>query len=82
MSQNAEFSANTISPQGDEFRVYGAGLLSSAAELEHSLSLEAKVERFEPETVCKTECLVTTFQKQYYYSNTLEEAKEQLRQVS
>lgn len=60
-------------------RVYGAGLLSSVAELRHSLTPGAKVERFDPESVIKATCIVTSFQNQYFYTDTLEEAKEKLR---
>lgn len=62
-----------------QLRVYGAGLLSSISELRHSLSAEAEVYPFDPEEVSTVECLVTTFQKQYYFTDTFEEAKEKLR---
>ncbi|XP_068234296.1 tryptophan 5-hydroxylase 1 [Palaemon carinicauda] len=62
-----------------QLRVYGAGLLSSISELRHSLSAGAEVYPFDPEEVCSVECLVTTFQKQYYFTDTFEEAKEKLR---
>ena len=68
--------------QNGNLRVYGAGLLSSIAELKHSLSPEAVVESFDPEIVCNTECIVTSFQNQYYYTDTFEEAKEKLRYES
>ncbi|XP_076064743.1 tryptophan hydroxylase [Oratosquilla oratoria] len=65
--------------ENGDLRVYGAGLLSSIGELRHSLSPEAKIERFTPDTVCHVPCLVTTFQAQYFYTDTFEEAKEKLR---
>ncbi|XP_053652027.2 tryptophan 5-hydroxylase 1 [Cherax quadricarinatus] len=60
-------------------KVYGAGLLSSIGELRHSVSPAAKVEPFHPDTVCSVTCLVTTFQNQYFFTDTFEEAKEMLR---
>ncbi|KAG7165794.1 Tryptophan 5-hydroxylase 1-like 1 [Homarus americanus] len=60
-------------------KVYGAGLLSSIGELRHSLSPAAKVEPFDPDPVSTVPCLVTTFQNQYFYTDTFEEAKEKLR---
>ncbi|XP_018008045.1 tryptophan 5-hydroxylase 1 [Hyalella azteca] len=63
-----------------QLRVYGAGLLSSVAELRHALSCAAKVEEFVPERVSSVECLVTTFQRQYFYTDTFEQAKEALRE--
>ncbi|XP_069975182.1 tryptophan 5-hydroxylase 1 isoform X2 [Penaeus vannamei] len=65
--------------ENGQLRVYGAGLLSSIGELRHSLSPAAKVEPFLPDEVCKVECLVTTFQNQYYFTDTFEDAKEKLR---
>ncbi|KAK8392607.1 hypothetical protein O3P69_014787 [Scylla paramamosain] len=60
-------------------KVYGAGLLSSIGELSHAVSPAAKTEPFDPDTVSKVPCLVTTFQEQYFYTDTFEEAKEKLR---
>ncbi|XP_045605547.2 tryptophan 5-hydroxylase 1 [Procambarus clarkii] len=65
--------------EGGKLKVYGAGLLSSIGELTHSLSPAARVEPFHPETVSKVTCLVTTFQDQYFFTDTFEEAKEMLR---
>ncbi|GIY28781.1 tryptophan 5-hydroxylase 1 [Caerostris extrusa] len=48
--------------QAGEMRVYGAGLLSSVAELQHSLSSSAKVLPFEPERTSQQLPLITTFQ--------------------
>lgn len=64
------------------FRVYGAGLLSSVAELRHAVSAPEKTMRFEPDITCKQECIITAFQNAYYYTDSIEEAKEKMRQVS
>lgn len=63
-------------------RVYGAGLLSSVAELKHAVSVPGKTFRFDPEVTCKQECIITAFQNAYYYTDSFEEAKEKMRYVS
>ena len=68
--------------QAGEMRVYGAGLLSSVAELQHSLSTTAKVLPFEPETTCVQTPLITTFQDLYFYTDSFEEAKEKMREFA
>ncbi|XP_015124802.1 tryptophan 5-hydroxylase 1 [Diachasma alloeum] len=65
--------------QDGVLRVYGAGLLSSVAELRHAVTTEEKILRFEPEITCKQECIITAFQNAYYYTESLEEAKEKMR---
>ncbi|XP_015595686.1 tryptophan 5-hydroxylase 1 isoform X2 [Cephus cinctus] len=60
-------------------RVYGAGLLSSVAELRHAVSTPEKTFRFEPDVTCKQECIITSFQNAYYYTDSIEEAKEKMR---
>lgn len=60
-------------------RVYGAGLLSSVAELKHAVSVPEKTFRFDPEITCKQECIITAFQNAYYYTDSFEEAKEKMR---
>lgn len=80
------------------FRVYGAGLLSSVAELQHALATSEKIKRFDPAVTCREECIITAYQngndhKQiaytiklkmfffvaYYYTDSFEEAKDQMR---
>ncbi|XP_003702029.1 tryptophan hydroxylase isoform X2 [Megachile rotundata] len=65
--------------QDGVLRVYGAGLLSSVAELKHAVSAPEKTFRFEPEITCKQECIITAFQNAYYYTDSFEEAKEKMR---
>ncbi|XP_050455089.1 tryptophan 5-hydroxylase 1 [Cataglyphis hispanica] len=65
--------------QDGTFRVYGAGLLSSVAELRHAVSAPEKTMRFEPDVTCKQECIITAFQNAYYYTDSIEEAKEKMR---
>lgn len=61
------------------FKVYGAGLLSSVAELQHALSTTEKIKRFDPEETCKEECIITAYQNAYYYTDSFEEAKDRMR---
>lgn len=65
--------------QDGTFRVYGAGLLSSVAELRHALESHEKIFRFEPDVTCKQECIITAFQNAYYFTDSIEEAKEKMR---
>ncbi|XP_034254820.1 tryptophan 5-hydroxylase 1 [Thrips palmi] len=68
--------------QDGEFRVYGAGLLSSVSELRHAITAHEKLKRFDPEVTCKEECIITAFQNAYYYTDTIEEAKEKMRKFA
>lgn len=65
--------------QDGKVRVYGAGLLSSVAELRHAVEATDKTFRFEPDVTCKQECIITAFQNAYYYTDSIEEAKEKMR---
>ncbi|XP_044733963.1 tryptophan 5-hydroxylase 1 isoform X4 [Chrysoperla carnea] len=65
--------------QNGELRVYGAGLLSSVAELKHAISSPEKTFRFDPEVTSKETCIITAFQNAYYYTDSFEEAKEKMR---
>ncbi|KAL1130621.1 hypothetical protein AAG570_011863 [Ranatra chinensis] len=65
--------------QEGELRVYGAGLLSSVAELKHAVTATEKIKRFDPEVTCNEECIITSFQNAYYYTDSFEEAKEKMR---
>ncbi|KNC23970.1 hypothetical protein FF38_07433 [Lucilia cuprina] len=63
----------------NSFKVYGAGLLSSVAELQHAIAAKDKIKKFDPEITCKEECIITSYQNAYYYTDSFEEAKEQMR---
>ncbi|XP_077567147.1 tryptophan 5-hydroxylase 2-like isoform X2 [Stigmatopora nigra] len=68
--------------QGGQLRAYGAGLLSSIGELKHALSAEARVMPFDPETTCRQECLITSFQEVYFVSDSFDEAKQKMREFA
>ncbi|TMW53602.1 hypothetical protein DOY81_001366 [Sarcophaga bullata] len=63
----------------NSFKVYGAGLLSSVAELQHAITAKEKIKKFDPEITCREECIITAYQNAYYYTDSFEEAKEQMR---
>ena len=69
--------------ENNELKIYGAGLLSSAAEMKHVIHGIRKnkicVERFNVEDVTKTPCVVTDFQKRYFYTESIEHAKNEIR---
>ncbi|KAK7494568.1 hypothetical protein BaRGS_00014221 [Batillaria attramentaria] len=68
--------------QENQLRAYGAGLLSSVGELKHALSDKSEKRPFEPLLTCKQECLITTFQDVYFYTDSFEDAKEKMRQFA
>ncbi|XP_030385060.1 tryptophan 5-hydroxylase 1 [Scaptodrosophila lebanonensis] len=63
----------------NSFKVYGAGLLSSVAELKHAIAADEKIKKFDPDVTCKEECIITSYQNAYYYTSSFEEAKEKMR---
>ncbi|KAK2716077.1 tryptophan 5-hydroxylase 1-like isoform X2 [Artemia franciscana] len=70
--------------QDGELRIYGAGLLSSVSEINHVMSAEGqkKLKAFEPENVIKEECIVTSFQNAYFYTDSFEKAKGKMREFA
>ncbi|GMR36980.1 hypothetical protein PMAYCL1PPCAC_07175 [Pristionchus mayeri] len=62
-----------------KYKVYGAGLLSSAEELRHAIEGSPSIYRFDPDRVVEQECLITTFQSAYFYTRNFEEAQSKLR---
>uniref|UniRef100_A0A7I4Y2W5 BH4_AAA_HYDROXYL_2 domain-containing protein n=1 Tax=Haemonchus contortus TaxID=6289 RepID=A0A7I4Y2W5_HAECO len=69
----------TTSTPAIKYKVYGAGLLSSAAELKHAVEDSPTILRFDPDRVVQQECLITTFQEAYFYTRNFEEAQQKLR---
>lgn len=68
--------------QQNELKVYGAGLLSSVAELKHAVSGSAHIVSFDPIITCQQEPMITTFQKMYFFTDSFTDAKEQMREFS
>lgn len=77
------------------YKIYGAGLLSSAGELQvsgkkyfrdekinnfkHAVENYSKIRQFDPDRVVQQECLITTFQDAYFYTRNFDEAQQKLR---
>ncbi|XP_013413331.1 tryptophan 5-hydroxylase 1 [Lingula anatina] len=68
--------------QDGELRAYGAGLLSSIGELKHALQMSEKIRKFDPINAIEQECLITTYQDGYFYTDSFEDAKEKMRQFA
>ncbi|OWF47473.1 tryptophan 5-hydroxylase 1-like [Mizuhopecten yessoensis] len=71
-----------ICKQDGNLRAYGAGLLSSIGELKHALTSKTEKIPFEPTRTCQQECLITTFQDVYFFTDSFEEAKDRMRQFA
>ena len=71
--------------ENGELKIYGAGLLSSHAELKHIVTGirqgQICLQKFNVEDAYNTECVVTDFQKRYFYTESIEQAKNELRSV-
>ena len=69
--------------ENDQLKIYGAGLLSSVSELKHVVqgirNSKVALQRFTVDEAYNTQCVVTAFQKRYFYTNTIDDAKEELR---
>ncbi|KAI6171712.1 BH4-AAA-HYDROXYL-2 domain-containing protein [Aphelenchoides besseyi] len=78
-------SASSVTPTANggiataDYKIYGAGLLSSAGELKHAVEDKPQILRFDPDRVVQQECLITTFQEAYFYTRNFEEAQQKLR---
>lgn len=68
--------------QQNELKVFGAGLLSSVAELKHAVSGSAHIIPFDPIITCQQEPMITTFQKMYFYTDSFTDAKELMREFA
>ena len=72
---------------GNEFKAYGAGLLSSFGELRHSCAYEqsespqekSQVLSWDPLIAAVTEFPITTYQPTYFVANNLSDAKQRMR---
>jgi tryptophan 5-monooxygenase len=71
--------------ESNELKIYGAGILSSVSELKHIVegirNSKIALERFTVDEAANTEMVVTAYQKRYFYTNTIEDAKMELRLV-
>ena len=72
--------------ENNQFKIYGAGILSSVAEIKHVVEgirySKIALERFTVDDAYNTELVVTAFQKRYFYTKTIEDAKDEVRLVN
>ena len=71
-----------LTKQKEEFKIYGAGILSSAQEIENAMKATTQKIHFQPTVAVDYECPLSDLQKVYFYSESLVEAKfEMLKYV-
>jgi phenylalanine-4-hydroxylase len=72
---------NQKSGSGNEFKAYGAGLLSSFGELAHSCQVNSSSKRtpFSPSIAANTEFPITEYQPVYFVASSLKDAKDLMR---
>lgn len=68
--------------QDNELKIYGAGLLSSIAELKHAVSGSAHILPFDPIVTCQATPIITAFQEAYFTTESFDEAKMLMREFS
>ena len=72
-----------LSIEKQNLKIYGAGLLSSSAEMKHVIhgirSNSICIDKFDIDVATETPCIVTDFQKRYFYTKNIEEAKKEIR---
>jgi len=65
--------------QNGDLKVYGAAILSSFGELQHSIeSKECERRPFDPEKACVQECPLSKLQPVYFVAKSFEDAKKKL----
>ena len=65
--------------ESDEVRVYGAGLISSYGEMQHSLSTQCEQRPFHAQTTANTEYDDSDYQPFYYVTESFDDVKRKLR---
>ncbi|CAG8643289.1 8696_t:CDS:10 [Paraglomus brasilianum] len=68
--------------QGNEIRAYGAGLLSSYGELEHSLTSEPEKRVFDPNKAALQKYPITRYQPIYYVAESFKDAQAKVREFA
>lgn len=64
--------------EGDDLKVYGAGLLSFYGELEYCLSNISAIKPFDPATTSTTKYHLTEFQQTYFATESFEDVQSKL----
>ncbi|KAG8186543.1 hypothetical protein JTE90_020846 [Oedothorax gibbosus] len=65
--------------EGEEVKVYGAGLLSAYGELMHAMSNEPKLLPFEPQITAVQPYQDLVYQDVYFVADSFEDAKDKIR---
>merc|ERR1739842_26805 len=65
--------------EGSEIRAWGAGLLSSFGELQHSLSDQPQLKPFDPDTTSLQPYQDQDYQDVYFIAESIEDAQEKFR---
>ncbi|KCV71716.1 phenylalanine-4-hydroxylase [Fonticula alba] len=68
--------------QNGEIRAYGAGLLSSFGELEHSVKAFDSHRPFDPAVAARTKYPITEYQPIYFVTDSFADAKERIRRFA
>ena len=50
------------------------------SELQHAMTEDAVVKKFDPDGIVQSTCQVTTFQDHYFITNSFREAKEKIKE--
>ena len=68
--------------QDGQMKAYGAGLLSSYGELLYSMSGQAEIRPFDPETTGQQKYPVTEYQPVYYLAESFADAQTKLEKYA
>jgi phenylalanine-4-hydroxylase len=83
LSRNYWFTVEFgLTLENGQRKAYGAGLLSSFGELEHSMGDVPKIKMYDPFEAAKQEYPITTYQPLYFVANNFEDMKDRLRRFS
>ncbi|KRX80929.1 Tryptophan 5-hydroxylase 1 [Trichinella sp. T6] len=65
--------------EDDQIKAYGAGLLSSAAELKNTMEQNKKFKTFDVNTILQTDCIISDYQNAYFVSLNIQDVIQHVR---
>ncbi|KRZ45466.1 Tryptophan 5-hydroxylase 1 [Trichinella pseudospiralis] len=65
--------------EDDQIKAYGAGLLSSAAELKNTMEQKKKFKTFDVNTILQTDCIISDYQNAYFVSLNIQDVIQHVR---
>ncbi|KAI9297703.1 hypothetical protein K502DRAFT_312470 [Neoconidiobolus thromboides FSU 785] len=68
--------------QGDELKVYGAGILSSYGEIQYAMSDKPEKRPFDPKVTAVTKYPIIKFQPVYYVAESFNDAKDKIHEFA